>query len=135
MNWNTWESVYGRLLMTWRDKDCDPFYYPYVGRLAPMVLNSLKPNWTQSNVGSPNSRRQSSARILIKVAFSDTMPQIVAEWKTFVSHAPYNVLRLEFGTPLGYRRPSFRIQSRRTSALSAETYGSRVRYSLRHKMI
>ena len=78
----------------------DPFYQPYTGRQVSIVLNSLNPNWTQSNVGSPNSRRQSSARILIKVAFSDTMPQIVAEWKTFVSHAPHNVLRLEYGTGL-----------------------------------
>jgi hypothetical protein len=98
MNWERLggiSSVYGRIF---DDVDKleehgllkgDPFYHPYTGRQASIVLNSLKPNWTQSNVGSPNSRRQSSARILIKIAFSDTMPQI-----------PHNVLRLEYGTGL-----------------------------------
>jgi hypothetical protein len=80
----------------------DPYYYPIAGRQASITLNSLKPSHTgtQDDVGPANSHRQSNARTIIKVAFSDTMDQLKAEWKNLVSHAPENVLQLEFGAGL-----------------------------------
>jgi caspase domain-containing protein len=81
----------------------DPYYFPIVSCRTSITLNPLlKPNDTeiQNNARPANSPRQSDARVLIKVAFSDTMDQIMDEWKNFISHAPYNVLRLEFGAEL-----------------------------------
>ncbi|KAH8592689.1 hypothetical protein B0O99DRAFT_716581 [Bisporella sp. PMI_857] len=101
-----WEELNdGDKLSTYGLQKGDPFYQAYVGRRGSIILNSLTKYISKdisNSVEEFKPHRKTQARILIKIAFKGTEKQLLKEWQNFVSHAPFNVLKITFGVGLEF---------------------------------